>query len=214
MPPRLPPRPRLPPLSREEWESYREIDGRISKENEEKFRARVFAGVSPSPPPLSLSLSLSLHMYMYIHVHHQNDPFSLIFLSQSIDHSIRREVWKYLLGYFRFDATDIERMEEQKAKEKEYEIMKKQWESFLPQQETNFARWRELRNLVGETKKNNFMLLHCTLFYAEKDVIRTDRDVELFHSVSSPQLKQLQSILKTYIMYNMDLGKDPMYMYV
>ena len=119
-----------------------------------------------------------------------------------------------MLGYFRFDATDIERMEEQKAKEKEYEIMKKQWESFLPQQETNFARWRELRNLVGETKKNNFMLLHCTLFYAEKDVIRTDRDVELFHSVSSPQLKQLQSILKTYIMYNMDLGKDPMYMYV
>ncbi|XP_019849999.1 PREDICTED: TBC1 domain family member 15-like [Amphimedon queenslandica] len=150
LPPRLPPRPRLPPLSREEWESYREIDGRVSKENEEKFRARVFAG--------------------------------------SIDHSIRREVWKYLLGYFRFGATDIERMEEQKAKEREYEIMKKQWESFLPQQEANFARWRELRNLV------------------EKDVIRTDRDVELFHSVSSPQLKQLQNILKTYIMYNMDLG--------
>ena len=29
----------------------------------------------------------------------------------------------------------------------------------------------------------------------------------LFHSVSSPQLKQLQDILKTYVMYNMDLGK-------
>ena len=55
-----------------------------------------------------------------------------------------------MLGYFRFDANDIERMEEQKAKEKEYEIMKKQWESFLPQQEENFFRWREHRNLVGK----------------------------------------------------------------
>ena len=58
------------------------------------------------------------------------------------------------MGYFRFDASDIERMEEQKAKEIEYEIMKKQWESFLPQQEDNFARWRELKNLVGETKNS------------------------------------------------------------
>ena len=55
-----------------------------------------------------------------------------------------------MLGYFRFDANDIERMEEQKAKEKEYEIMKKQWQSFLPQQEENFFRWREHRNLVGK----------------------------------------------------------------
>ena len=58
-----------------------------------------------------------------------------------------------MLGYFRFDANDIERMEEQKAKEKEYEIMKKQWESFLPQQEENFFRWREHRNLVGKRER-------------------------------------------------------------
>ena len=58
-----------------------------------------------------------------------------------------------MLGYFRFDANDIERMEEQKAKEKEYEIMKMQWESFLPQQEDNFFRWREHRNLVGKRER-------------------------------------------------------------
>ena len=47
---RLPQRPpiqaRLPPLMREEWESYRQLDGTISNENEIAFRARVFAGVS------------------------------------------------------------------------------------------------------------------------------------------------------------------------
>ena len=48
----LPPRPsqvpRLPPIEREEWESYRQIDGRITMEKEVEFRARVFAGVSIS----------------------------------------------------------------------------------------------------------------------------------------------------------------------
>ena len=38
--------PRVPPLDREEWESYRQIDGRITVEKEKQFRARVFAGVS------------------------------------------------------------------------------------------------------------------------------------------------------------------------
>lgn len=46
LPARPPIRPRLSPLSRDEWESYRQIDGRISKEKEAEFRGRVFAGVS------------------------------------------------------------------------------------------------------------------------------------------------------------------------
>ena len=33
-------------MSRLEWESYRDFDGRISEENERKFRVRVFSGVS------------------------------------------------------------------------------------------------------------------------------------------------------------------------
>ena len=46
----LPPLPgvrkRSAPVSRLEWESYRDFDGRISEENERKFRVRVFSGVS------------------------------------------------------------------------------------------------------------------------------------------------------------------------
>ena len=45
----------------------------------------------------------------------------------------------------------------------------------------------------------------------EKDVIRTDRELEMYHSPNSPRLKQLQDILTTYVMYNFDLG---MYMYM
>ena len=70
---------------------------------------------------------------------------------KGIEPSLRREVWKYLLGYFKFDATDIERMESQKTKGDQYEVIKKQWKSFLPEQERHWHKWRELKHLVGET---------------------------------------------------------------
>ena len=69
---------------------------------------------------------------------------------QGIDPALRREVWKYLLGYFPFRCSDEERMDLQKRKEEEYEIMKKQWQTFTEAQEKNFRRWKELKSLVGK----------------------------------------------------------------
>lgn len=46
MPPLPGNRKRSAPVSRVEWESYRDFDGRISEENERKFKIRVFSGVS------------------------------------------------------------------------------------------------------------------------------------------------------------------------
>ena len=46
MPPLPGRRKRSAPVSRVEWESYRDFDGRISEENERKFTVRVFSGVS------------------------------------------------------------------------------------------------------------------------------------------------------------------------
>ncbi len=68
---------------------------------------------------------------------------------QGIEPRLRREVWKYLLGYFKFDVTDIERMETQRRKSDQYEVMKRQWRSFLPEQESHWHKWRELKHLVG-----------------------------------------------------------------
>ena len=42
--------------------------------------------------------------------------------------------------------------------------------------------------------------------YIDKDVLRTDRDHPLFNDPDSPKLIQLEDILKTYVMYNFDLG--------
>ena len=93
--------------------------------------------LSPPPPPLSPPPS-------------PLPPSLLLPLShQSIDPSIRREVWKYLLGYFPFSISDEDRMELQKRKEEEYHVIKRQWQSFTSKQEKNFHRWRELKQLVG-----------------------------------------------------------------
>ena len=133
---------------------------------------------------------------------------------KGVEPTLRREVWKYLLGYFRFDATDVERMEEQKLKESQYEIMKKQWQSFLPEQVVHFRHWRDNKNLIGKVFITKYMYINThthtlslSLSLSEKDVIRTDRELEWFHSVDSPRLKQLQDILNTYVMYNFDLGE-------
>ena len=41
----------------------------------------------------------------------------------------------------------------------------------------------------------------------DKDVYRTDREVEKYKSLSSHSLTQLEDILTTYTIYNMELGK-------
>lgn len=41
----------------------------------------------------------------------------------------------------------------------------------------------------------------------DKDVLRTDRELEMYNDVTSTKLTQLENILRTYVMYNFDLGK-------
>ena len=51
----------------------------------------------------------------------------------------------------------------------------------------------------------------CTckfLPHLDKDVLHTDRDHPLFSDPDSPKLVQLEDILKTYVMYNFDLGNS------
>ena len=45
-------------------------------------------------------------------------------------------------------------MEIQKRKESEYDAMKYQWQSFLPEQEKNWYKWREFKQLVGKLELN------------------------------------------------------------
>lgn len=147
----LPPRPtcqRGTPLSQEQWNEYKDSEGRIL--NPQEVKEIIFrGGVAPS---------------------------------------LRFEVWKFLLNYYPWNSTHIERLELKKKKTDEYFMMKLQWRSMTVTQQNNFSDYRDRKSLI------------------EKDVNRTDRTHPYYSGDNNPHLAQLYDILMTYVMYNFDLG--------
>lgn len=105
-----------------------------------------------------------------------------------IDHNLRKEMWKFLLGYHVYDSTFAEREYLTCAKKTEYETIKLQWKSISETQAKRFTKFRERRGLI------------------EKDVVRTDRTVSYFDGDDNPLVTKLHDILLTYSFYNFDLG--------
>lgn len=111
-----------------------------------------------------------------------------IIFKGGIEYKLRPEVWKYLLNYYQWDDTEVERIARRKQKSMEYYSMKAQWLSMTTVQESNFSGYRDRK---------------CQI---EKDVKRTDRSLDYFAGDDNPNLLSLQGILMTYVMYNFDLG--------
>ena len=55
----------------------------------------------------------------------------------------------------------------------------------------------------------SLFLFVCLL---DKDVLRTDREYPTYKSLTDPKIQQLEDILRTYTMYNFDLGKCHKYL--
>ncbi|KAH7671938.1 Acyl-CoA N-acyltransferase protein [Dioscorea alata] len=105
-----------------------------------------------------------------------------------VEFSLRKEVWKFLLGYHTYESTDAEREYLASVKKSEYEIIKSQWQSISPAQAKRFTKFRERKGLI------------------EKDVVRTDRSISYFDGDDNPNVALLHDILLTYSFYNFDLG--------
>ncbi|XP_069028871.1 TBC1 domain family member 15 [Embiotoca jacksoni] len=103
-------------------------------------------------------------------------------------HAVRKEAWKFLLGYFEWSSTLEERKTLQRDKTDEYFRMKLQWKSVSEEQERRNSRLRDYRSLI------------------EKDVNRTDRTNRFYEGIDNPGLVLLHDILMTYCMYDFDLG--------
>ncbi|URE43614.1 TBC1 domain family member [Musa troglodytarum] len=105
-----------------------------------------------------------------------------------VDHNIRKEVWKFLLGYHEYDSTYAEREYLASVKKSEYEVIKSQWQSISSVQAKRFTKFRERKGLI------------------DKDVVRTDRSVAYYEGDDNPNVTILRDILLTYSFYNFDLG--------
>ncbi|XP_063165176.1 TBC1 domain family member 15 isoform X2 [Candoia aspera] len=116
------------------------------------------------------------------------DTMKQMIFSGGLCHALRKEVWKFLLGYYPWNSTRDERTSMQKRKIDEYFRMKLQWKSVSEEQEKRNYRLRDYRSLI------------------EKDVNRTDRTNKFYEGQDNPGLILLHDILMTYCMYDFDLG--------
>ncbi|KAL6912246.1 hypothetical protein ACP4OV_001051 [Aristida adscensionis] len=105
-----------------------------------------------------------------------------------VDHVLRKEVWKFLLGYHEYDSTYAEREYLAAMKRAEYEAIKSQWKSISATQAKRFTKFRERKGLI------------------DKDVVRTDRSVPYYEGDDNRNVVVLRDILLTYSFYNFDLG--------
>uniref|UniRef100_A0A8C2WVY4 TBC1 domain family member 15 n=1 Tax=Cyclopterus lumpus TaxID=8103 RepID=A0A8C2WVY4_CYCLU len=101
---------------------------------------------------------------------------------------LRKEVWKFLLGFYPWNSTAKEREDILRLKTDEYFRMKVQWKSVGEEQEMRNSLLRGYRSLI------------------ERDVSRTDRHNTFFSGNDNPGLTLLHDVLMTYCMYNFDLG--------
>ncbi|XP_023082290.1 TBC1 domain family member 15 isoform X3 [Piliocolobus tephrosceles] len=116
------------------------------------------------------------------------DSMKQMIFRGGLSHALRKQAWKFLLGYFPWDSTKEERTQLQKQKTDEYFRMKLQWKSVSQEQEKRNSRLRDYRSLI------------------EKDVNRTDRTNKFYEGQDNPGLILLHDILMTYCMYDFDLG--------
>ncbi|KAJ4826125.1 hypothetical protein Tsubulata_038636 [Turnera subulata] len=105
-----------------------------------------------------------------------------------VDHTLRKEVWPFLLGYHDYDSTYAEREYLKATKKLEYETVKRQWQSISSEQARRFTKFRERKGLI------------------DKDVVRTDRSFSFFDGDDNPNVNMLRDILLTFSFYNFDLG--------
>ncbi|KAJ8559902.1 hypothetical protein K7X08_003960 [Anisodus acutangulus] len=105
-----------------------------------------------------------------------------------VEKGLRKEVWRFLLGYHPYDSTYAERKYLVSIKKSEYETIKNQWKSISKEQAKGFTKFRERKHLI------------------EKDVVRTDRSIPFYDGDDNSNVKCLRDILLTYSFYNFDLG--------
>ena len=101
---------------------------------------------------------------------------------------VRKELWGYLLGVYTVGDSSEDRQRRLKESEDTYEIYKQQWQS------------------ITEKQKGQFFMFRDRLQRIEKDVIRTDRTVDIFIEDNGEGMVAIHNVLLTYSFYNFDLG--------
>ena len=136
-----------------------------------------------------------------------------------VEASLRKDIWKYLLGYFPFHTTYLEREIIQKQLKVEYQALKSHWKATLEPTTSNpamldldsdedpqmaFMKLQAMLNAQRLSIKEADAVAFIRLI--KKDVPRTDRKVEYFAGDENPHLVWLHDILTTFAIVHPDVG--------
>ncbi|KAJ5077690.1 rabgap/tbc domain-containing protein [Anaeramoeba ignava] len=117
------------------------------------------------------------------------DQFLEIVFLHGINKEIRKEIWKFLLGYFPLDSTLIERLHIYEEKEKQYNQILNQWINMENEQLKNFDMFNKRKSLI------------------EFDVLRSNFEKFDYNEEKKAKAKEIMKrILISYSFYNYDLG--------
>lgn len=125
-------KPRGTPLDQTTFHQSMDDEGRIV--NTEKIKNIIFFGVS-------FTRLINIKVLNILHF-----QFNLL---KGCEHSIRHEVWKYLLGYYPWNSTREQRLLIDKQQKIEYERMKVQWMNMSFDQVSRFNMYRDRKSLIG-----------------------------------------------------------------
>lgn len=123
-------KPRGKPLDQTTFYQCMDDEGRII--NVDYIKNIIFYGVS----------------YIIIYLCFKCLKFEFVF-KKGCEHSIRYEVWKYLLEYYPWNSTREQRISIDKQQKTEYERMKVQWMNMSSDQISRFNMFRDRKSLIG-----------------------------------------------------------------
>eukprot|EP00042_Codosiga_hollandica_P028793 m.153958 g.153958 ORF g.153958 m.153958 type:complete len:410 (+) comp52874_c1_seq2:150-1379(+) len=136
-----------------------------------------------------------------------------------IEQSLRKEVWRFLLGYHSFTTTTRERAVIESERRIEYLARRQRWKELLEPDDQAHA--MSLATLEGDDQFQ-FMFIQATMNAArqdideddarkeirtiDKDVPRTDRRVDYYSGDNNVHLQWLRNILITYSLFHPQVG--------
>ncbi|KAM4691469.1 TBC1 domain family member 16 [Rhinophrynus dorsalis] len=103
-----------------------------------------------------------------------------------IEPSLRGEVWPFLLGYYPWETTSVEREALRVHRREEYFQIQNKRVSMSPSAQKDF--WRNVQ------------------FTVDKDVVRTDRSNQFFRGEDNPNVEAMRRILLNYAVYSPGVG--------
>ncbi|XP_077979406.1 uncharacterized protein LOC144434783 [Glandiceps talaboti] len=115
-----------------------------------------------------------------------NDGLRKAIFFGGLDEYLRRDVWPFLLGYFRYESTVEERNSMRGKKREEYYAIQDKREEMCGDEYEEF--WRNVQ---------------CTV---DKDVVRTDRSHPYFRGENNPNIDVMRNILLNYAIFNPSMG--------